>query len=154
MGEDQDATDTKEKKEEKKKKEEERKKKEKEQKNLAIVQEELDLLNDPTSAALWGARRDETFDLPPADMPPAWMKGVAIAPAPRNFAPDPPLRVKDFDSTQSSFWQSAANLTLGRTQDTWGEGAPSSPTSMRKGKAEGKAQGKSTTRGYNQVNFS
>jgi hypothetical protein len=137
-----------------KKKEEEKKKKDKKKKDqsgLAIQQEELDLLNDPTSAALWGACRDETFDLPPADMPPAWMKGVAIAPAPRNYAPDPPLRVKDFDSTQSSFWQSQANLTLGRTQDTWGEG---SPTSMRKGKNEGKAQGKSNMRGFNAVQFS
>jgi len=75
--------------------------------SLAHDEEELDPLNDPTSACLRGACLDETFNPPPVDMPPPWMKRAAIAPAPRILKPDPPLwrQVPPGASTQSSFRQ-------------------------------------------------
>lgn len=113
-----------------KKKEKEARKKQREKKAaaaLAIVDDELDVLKDPTTACLRGACLDETFNPPPADMPPLWMKRAAIAPAPANRAPDPPLRAQAVPGlgTQSAFWNSRSTFgqqshAMNQTADTWG----------------------------------
>lgn len=88
---------------------------------LAVDEAELDFLADPTSACLRGACLDESFNPPPTDMPPSWMKRAAIAPAPRRLGPDPPLRPPSQagNSFASGFWNSQTSFN-NQTGGSWG----------------------------------
>jgi len=129
-----------------KKEKKEKEKRKKESAALAMMPDDFDPVADPTTACLRGACIDETFNPPPQDMPPSWMKGAAIAPAPRILGPDPPLRKREVPgpNTQSAFWNSKTSFgmnQMNQTKDTWGEpaqpvgksrgGGPTSPKSNR-----------------------
>lgn len=139
--------------------EKKKKKKAKQLSGLALEVEELDPLTDPTSACLRGACLDETFNPPPTDMPPPWMKRTAIAPAPRILAADPPLRdYRDVGGTQSAFWNSKSSFGMNQS------GGPMGRSMNSFGKSQlgdsmasfGQSQGQSPTskRGGGQVKFS
>jgi len=134
------------------------KKKKKKQAALALGQEELDPLADPASACLRGACLDETFNPPPLDMPPPWMKNCAIAPAPRILAADPPLRTNlppgPGALTQSAFWNSQNSFmkNTGGMNDTWGESkGGATATSFGKSQLDGQRGG---SKGRNPMNSS
>jgi len=88
--------------------------KKKRQKNVtdafALEDSELDPLADPAVSCLRAACLDESFNPPPKDMPPAWMKMAAIAPAPRVIGADPPLKPPELQNTQSAFYNSATSF--------------------------------------------
>jgi len=83
---------------------------------LALEQVELHPLADPGASCLRAACLDESFNPPPKDMPPTWMKMAAIAPAPRVIGADPPLKPPEVPGfgTAEGFYTSATSF--GRSQ--------------------------------------